>query len=65
MAERIGRSDHVMGIVARALASALTDGGVTMAEWVTVASATLIAFAGVWSIPNATVKDHAAEHEAK
>ena len=48
-----------------ALASALTDGGVTMAEWVTVASATLIAFAGVWSIPNATVKDHAAEHEAK
>lgn len=34
------------------LGTALTDGQVTSVEWVGVASATLVALAAVWGVPN-------------
>jgi len=37
-----------------ALAVALADNDVTSAEWVMVASATLVALGAVWAVPNAT-----------
>jgi hypothetical protein len=36
-----------------AIATALTDGGVSASEWVTAAIATLVALGGVYAIPNA------------
>lgn len=36
-----------------ALGASLTDGGVSASEWVAVALAFLVAFGGVFSVPNA------------
>jgi hypothetical protein len=51
-----------LGRVAKALAAAVfagaasfqaaVDGGVTTWEWATVAAAFIVAFGGVWAIPN-------------
>ena len=40
-----------------ALSTALIDNGITMGEWVTVASATLVAFYGVWQVPIRTATE--------
>lgn len=35
-----------------ALSTAITDGSVTTAEWVTIASAAVIALGVIWGVPN-------------
>lgn len=42
-----------------ALLTALADGSVQTAEWVTVAIAALTALAGVWGVPNRAEPEHA------
>lgn len=42
-------------------ATAVTDGHITTAEWIAVASTTLVALYGVWQAPNATAKPAVAE----
>jgi hypothetical protein len=41
----------VLGAIALGLQGAVTDGGITLGEWITVAAAGLAAF-GTWLVPN-------------